>query len=379
MGISEEAGMDVAKRLVDSGTVPEDAFEIVDRDVLHFNPWSSISITDDVKQTVRDLRDNKWGNHQDASDKALMAKYRKLTGSKSLEEALGCTTHEIQYDDFLTSVLIRQRFIEAPALTQYPVEKLLEQIHLVSGIGPRAAVEYRRAGYRTMRDLDTLPDVAPYAAQARSKLQHAGPGEVLPWLEEVTGRRSGEEALRWALSRDPARILFLSGVCMNLRGMPIAFTVGRIAPEGLLLESAFLTDAGDEEAFFDWLLSHVHTSDVVLTYTGFSSEWSILETRGEQCHIEDYPEHPPNIDVMRILDRYRPDLPSKHLAHVARELLGLERNLSVHFGAVTEWYQTWRKEQHPGLVVGIVQHVEDNVEALYRLVTVLRNELEADP
>ncbi len=149
----------------------------------------------------------------------------------------------------------------------------------------------------------------------------------------------------------------------------LAFLVGLGWWEGAQFRQVqlLLPDHADEPALLDELRRHIPSGGWLVTYNGRGFDWPLLVARYRMARAG-APVHAGHLDLLPVVRRlFRHRMPDARLQTAETELLGLRRHEDVPGWEIPARYLQFLRDGEPARLVQIVQHNDEDVRSLARL------------
>ncbi|MEO5918958.1 MAG: ribonuclease H-like domain-containing protein, partial [Candidatus Limnocylindrales bacterium] len=160
----------------------------------------------------------------------------------------------------------------------------------------------------------------------------------------------------------------------------LAFLVGLGWWEGARFRQVqlLLPDHADEPALLDELRRHIPSNGWLVTYNGRGFDWPLLVARYRMARAG-APEHAGHLDLLPVVRRlFRHRMPDARLQTAESELLGLRRHEDVPGWEIPARYLQFLRDGEPARLVQIVQHNDEDVRSLARVLEYVDRQL-GDP
>lgn len=143
----------------------------------------------------------------------------------------------------------------------------------------------------------------------------------------------------------------------------------------LRMSQLLLPDHASERAMLDVLLALLPTAGWLVTYNGKCFDWPLLTAR-YRLHRRDPPVLAGHLDLLPIARQlWKHRLGGARLALVEQELCGVERHDDLPGHLIPERYFSYLRSRRPDLLMPIVQHNQQDIVSMARLIAVLADSL----
>lgn len=143
----------------------------------------------------------------------------------------------------------------------------------------------------------------------------------------------------------------------------------------LRMSQLLLPDHASERAMLDALQALLPTNGWLVTYNGKCFDWPLLTAR-YRLHRRDPPVLAGHLDLLPIARQlWKHRLGGARLALVEQELCGVERHDDLPGSLIPERYFTYLRSRQPDLLTPIVQHNQQDIVSMARLIAVLADSL----
>lgn len=297
-------------------------------------------------------------------------KYKKVL----LKEFEGVSLHQVYggrelETDFGSVYLIthRERFKINTFMWRDWRQKLLSNLRLIYGIGPKTEVKLKEEGYKSIQDLIDHPT---YENSARVLVHNIEKRKIKNlhdclryWLPA-----SHPASLCLAGIADPEDLLFFDLESMGLFSRPLVL-LGLAKPnkDELLIRQYLIRDITEELAAITKTLEHLKKDRILITYNGRRFDCNYLKERlgyyGQNKSID-----LPHMDLLFFARRaWGEELSDCRLETVEKKILGKERPLNIPPALVPDFYNTYLEEKCIGPLIPIIEHNKQDIISLAHL------------
>lgn len=289
-------------------------------------------------------------------------KLDQVFDGQELETELGpvyLITHQVSFDIHNTDMWKNWR------------ERLLANLRLIYGIGPKIEARLKSEGFKTIEDLADHPR---YKKEAQSFLQLVNQERlksIQDWLRYWLPV-SHPAALCLTGIADPEDLLFFDLESMGLFSRPLVLLgLGKSSGENLFIKQYLIRDITEELAAIRKALEHFDHNRVLVTYNGRRFDCNYIRERlgyyGQPTTIE--------LAHMDLLFHSRhtwgEKLPDCRLETVEKKVLGTKRPLNIPSALVPDFYNTYLEEDSIGPLIPIIEHNKQDVISLAHLLAKL--------
>lgn len=246
-------------------------------------------------------------------------------------------------------------------------QKLLSNLRLIYGIGPKTENKLKEEGYKTIQDLINHPT---YKNSARNLIDTIEKRRIKDlhdclryWLPA-----SHPTSLCLAGVADTEDLLFFDLESMGLFSRPLVL-LGLAKPkkDELLINQYLIRNITEELAGITKTLEQMKKDRILITYNGRRFDCNYLQERlgyyGQNQSIEI-----PHMDLLFFARRaWKDKLPDCRLKTVEKKILGEERSLNVPSALVPDFYNTYLEEKCIGPLIPIIEHNKQDIISLAHL------------
>nr|WP_319539949.1 ribonuclease H-like domain-containing protein [uncultured Methanospirillum sp.] len=253
-----------------------------------------------------------------------------------------------------------------------PDPKVLDELRLIRGIGPKGAENLKQRSCRTIPELSHHRRYQKGAAHVLEVL-NAGPAGATHLIRSRLGP-SHPLGLIASEGFTPEKIRFLDLETLGIFGRPvILFGIGCPGPGGLVIHQFVLRDITEEPAALTAVRELLDGADALVSYNGRSFDLPYLNERFAYYGFDPLPELP-HIDLLHYTRRmWKNQIQDCRLSTIERGFLGVEREHDLPGMLVPEWYLKYRDTGNCGPLVPIVRHNEQDIASLPLLLNLLRS------
>lgn len=246
-------------------------------------------------------------------------------------------------------------------------QKLLSNLRLIYGIGPKTEDRLKEEGYKTIQDLINHPT---YENKAR---------KLFDTIEKRRIKNLHDCLRYWLPASHPAGLcltgiadtedlLFFDLESMGLFSRPLVL-LGLAKPkrDKLLIRQYLIRDITEELAAITKTLQHLKKDRILITYNGRRFDCNYLQERlsyyGQNQSIE-----LPHMDLLFFARRaWGEELSDCRLETVEKKILGKKRALNVPSALVPDFYNTYLEEKCIGPLIPIIEHNKQDIISLAHL------------
>jgi uncharacterized protein YprB with RNaseH-like and TPR domain len=236
-------------------------------------------------------------------------------------------------------------------------------LQLVRGIGPVTEARLKAVGMDNVSQLTAHPRFGPDACQVQNLI-------AIRNIKELKRRGASDLELMGLFSVSEA--LFLDIETTGLWSSQPLFLVGTMGTQGpkMVLDQLLARHYREERALLVHLAGILKRTELLITFNGKRFDWPYITDRMLYYRIP-RPREMLQVDLYEHARRLPQDLPNRRLTTLEQYLLGFHRQGDIPGYQVPAVYHQFVQTQKPHLLAPILDHNEQDVISLVRLLSLI--------
>ncbi|KZX12838.1 ribonuclease H-like domain-containing protein [Methanobrevibacter curvatus] len=289
---------------------------------------------------------------------------------KEFLDLAGSEIIETKYGETLK--ITQKEKIDFKILKSNLKDRLLFDLKLIPGIGPKKEKKLKEEGYEDLYSLKSLPKYSKNVNLAIENINSSFT-DFFDYLKQNS--YSHNETIKACQFADEKDFKFMDIETLGLNNVPIIL-IGIAEIKGNYIETNqyFLREESEEPAILHEYFNHLNDDSILVTYNGASFDVPFIKDRFSH-HGLDYNKNLINYDLLHYVRKlWRHRLPNCQLQTVESEIFNIKRENDVPGSEIPGYYKSYLNENNIGPVVPIIEHNRIDVVSLASFLMKLANE-----